>query len=177
MREENKRWLMSMMKTSGSQRTHLRNGRFSEERHLAKQYNLEDLPQRESIKSTIKVSNGKINFGPLIRFLRNKNGCNWDEVYAEIVSRIPTKLLDYKEFVFWFVATKVEFIDGKPWNKETQRFIWTGEEIKSVHYTEIKSQPEFTEFYVHPETNNLVYIQQKSYKKLLKPSLKEDNNT
>jgi hypothetical protein len=68
--------------------------------------------------------------------------------------------------VFWFVADKVEFIDGRPWNKTTQQFIWTGESFGPVHYTEIKQAPEFREFYVDPKTNKLVHIEQKAFKRV-----------
>ena len=59
------------------------------------------------------------NYGLLVRFLRGQVGNDWDEIYSEIVSRIPKKLLDYEEMVFWFVADKVEFVDGRPWNKKS----------------------------------------------------------
>jgi hypothetical protein len=154
------------MKTSGSKRQNVFNGRYADTRHLQDNSEFEDLPQYESIKSTEKFYNGKINYGLLMRFLRGQVGNNWDEVYSEIISRIPTKLLDYKEMIFWFVADKVEFIDGRPWNKKSQRFIWTGEDYVLVHHTQIKTQPEFKEFYVDPNTNKLVRIEQKSFKRI-----------
>lgn len=166
MREHNKRWLISMMKTSGSKRGRLINGRYADERHSKKDNDLENLPQRESIKSTRKFYNGKINYGLLVRFLRGQVGNDWDTVYSEILSRIPTKLLDYKEMIFWFVADKVEFIDCRPWNKKTQRFIWTGETFGPVIFGYKQEAPEFTEFYVHPETNELIQVPQKSYKRV-----------
>jgi hypothetical protein len=168
MREHNKRWLISVMKTSGSKRERVANGRYADERHLQDNFAIEDLPYHESIKATKKFYNGKINYGLLVRFLRGQVGNDWDEVYSEIISRIPTKLLDYKEMVFWFVADKVEFIDGKPWNKKSQQFIWTGEGVGPVHHSEIKKHPEFKEFYVDPTTNKLVRIEQKSPKRLAK---------
>lgn len=166
MREHNKRWLISVMKTSGSKRQYVINGRYADERHLQKQVDPEDLPTHQSIKSTQKFYNGKINYGLLVRFLRGQVGNNWDQIYSEILNRIPTKLLDYKEMIFWFVADKVEFIDGRPWNKKTQKFIWTGEQVEPVYWTQIKTHPERKEFYVHPETNKLVRIEQKSPKRL-----------
>lgn len=169
MREHNKRWLISMMKTSGSKRRHVGNGRYSDKRHLKINLDDEHLLQHESIKSTKKFYNGKINYGLLLRFLRGQVGNDWDEVYSEIVSRIPTKLLDYKEMVFWFVADKVELISGRPWNKKSQKFICTGEDVaKSVHWTEIKSQPQYIEFYVDPDSNKLIRIEQKSFKRRTK---------
>ena len=169
MREDNKRWLISMLQTSGSKRNHLHNGKYSDERHLQKNFDLDDLPSHENIKAPLKFYNGKINYGLLVRFLRGQVGNNWDDIYSEIISRIPTKLLDYKELVFWFVADKVEFIDGRPWDKKSQKFIWTGEAVlKSVHWTEIKAQPQFIEFYINPYTNKLIRIEQKSFKRLRK---------
>lgn len=159
---------MSVMKTSGSKRERVRNGRYADERHLQKTKDYDDLPSHQSIKATEKFGNGKINYGLLVRFLRNQVGKDWDEVYSEIISRIPTKLLDYKDMVFWFVADKVEFIDGRPWNKKTQQFIWTGEYFGPIHFTERKQAPQFCEFYVHPETNKLVRIEQKAFKRFYK---------
>lgn len=166
MREHNKRWLISVMKTSGSKRVNIQNGRYADDRHLQKTKNPEELPSRESIRTTKKFYNGKINYGLLVRFLRGQVGQDWDQVYSEIIARIPTKLLAYKEMVFWFVADKIEFIDGRPWNKKTQQFIWTGESNVSVKYPDIKVNPEIREFYVHPETNKLVRIPQPSYKRI-----------
>jgi hypothetical protein len=173
MREHNKRWLISVMKTSGSRRSYLLNGRYADERHSKKNADFDNLPQHEPIKSTQKFYNGKINCGLLVRFLRGQVGKNWDEVYSEIIKRIPTKLLDYKEMIFWFVADKVEFIDGRPWNKKTQQFIWTGEDYILVHHTQMKTQPEFKEFYVDPHTKKLVRIEQKAFKRVAKKKQRE----
>lgn len=156
------------MKTSGSKRERVDNGRYADKRHLQDNFNLEDLLQHESIKSTKKFYNGKINYGLLVRFLRGQVGNDWDNVYSAIISRIPSKLLDYREMVFWFVADKVEFIDGRPWNKKSQQFIWTGETFGPIYADTIKTAPQFIEFYVHPETNQLVRIEQKAYKRVAK---------
>ena len=156
------------MKTSGSKRKRVANGRYADERHLQNNFNFDDLPQHESIKATKKFYNGKVNYGLLVRFLRGHVGKDWDEVYSEIISRIPTKLLDYKDMVFWFVADKVELIDERPWNKKSQQFIWTGETFGPIYAVTIKTAPQFIEFYVHPETNQLVRIEQKSYKRVTK---------
>jgi len=168
MREHNKRWLLSVMKTSGSKRRNVLNGRYADERHFKNKVYLDDLPQHESIKSTKKFYNGKINYGLLVRFLRKQIGNDWDNIYSEIIGRIPTKLLDYREMIFWFVADKVEFVDGKPWNKKTQQFIWTGETLEPIYFKNKKAIPQFIEFYVHPYTNELVHIPQKSFKKITK---------
>jgi hypothetical protein len=166
MKEHKKRWLMSVMKTSGSKRERVINGRYADDRHLQKNEDFEDLPYHEPIKQTARFGNGKINYGLLVRFLRGQVGNDWDVIYSEILSRIPTKLLDYKDMVFWFVADKVELIDGRPWNKKSQRFIWTGEEFGPFYYTTFKQSPEFKEFYVDPDTNKLVRIEQKAFKRV-----------
>jgi hypothetical protein len=70
--------------------------------------------------------------------------------------------------IFWFVADKVELIDGKPWNKKTQQFIWTGETFGPIYFDNLKTAPERVEFYVHPDTNKLVRIQQTAYKRVAK---------
>lgn len=159
MRNHNKRWLISMMKTSGSKRRHVANGRYADERHLQKTKDFEDLPAWESIKSTQKFYNGKISYGLLVRFLRGKVGEDWDQVHNEIIARIPTKLLDYREMIFWFVADKVEMIDGRPWNKRSQQFIWMGEAVAPVYWPNIKVGPQYIEFYVDPSSNKLVRIE------------------
>jgi|GEM_PF-3717642 len=100
------------MKTSGSKRDHLINGRFADERNTKKYSQIEMLPQHESVKKTGEFYNGRINTQLLIRFLRGQIGKDWDSVYSEIISRIPTRLLDYKEIALWYVADKVEFKMG-----------------------------------------------------------------
>ena len=163
MKEHNKRWLISMMKTSGSKRRYVANGNFSDERNTKKYQDIENLPNHESIGSTWKLYNGKLNYGLLVRFLRGQVGNDWDEVYSEIVGRIPTKLLDYKEIVFWFVADKVELLNEKPYNKKTNKFIWTLEQ------GEYNFNFDHFDFYVCPTTNKLLKVEDK-------PSRKETRN-
>jgi hypothetical protein len=66
--------------------------------------------------------------------------------------------------VFWFVADGVEFWEGRPWNKKTQHYIWTGEAFGPVHFINRKDAPQTMEFYVHPDTNQLVRMPQKVFK-------------
>ena len=166
MEKHAKRWLISRLKTSGSKRKYVQNGNAAEERHLKRALPFDELPNREPIKTTQKVYNGKINLGPLVKFLRNKIGEDWDEVYSEVIARIPTALLDYREVVFWFVADKVTFVDGRIWNRETQKFLWTDGPYILRHYSEMQLNPEFREFYVDPVTNKLAHIPQRSFKKI-----------
>lgn len=155
-----------MMKTSGSKRKYVQNGNFADERNTKARLNLEELPHHESIKTTSQFYNGKINYGLLVRFLRGKIGEDWDEVYSEIINRIPVALLDYKEMIFWFVADKIEFVDGRIWNKKTKKFIWTDGPYILRHYSEMHLDPEFKEFYVDPTINRLEHIPQRSFKRI-----------
>lgn len=168
MREHNKRWLISKMKTSGSKRDHVVNGTFAEERNTKKYADFENLPQHESIKKTRDFYNSKINTELLVRFLRGQIGNDWDEVYSEIISRIPARLLDYKEIALWYVAHKVEIKDGKLWNKTSQKYIYQGGEYNNTHYTEMTLAEEIIEFYVHPETNKLMHNPQKAFKRIIR---------
>lgn len=159
MKEHNKRWLISKMKTSGSKRERVINGSFSEERNTKKYKDFENLPSHESIKTTWKIYNGKLNYGLLVRFLRGQVGNNWDDVYSEIISRIPTELLDYKEIVFWFVANKIEIVDGNPYNKESNKFVWTREQ------GEYNFGFDNSDFYVCPLSNKLLRVEDKPSKR------------
>lgn len=162
MKEDNKRWLLSVMKTSGSKREYVINGSFSEERNTKKYQDIENLPQHESFGSTLKEYNGKLNYGLLVRFLRGQVGNNWDDVYSEIISRIPTKLLDHKEIVFWFVADKIELIKGHPYNSISNKFIWTSEQGE-YNFTFDNS-----DFYVCPSSNKLLRVEDKPSKRITK---------
>ena len=143
---------MSKMKTSGSKRNYVDNGSFADERNTKKYQNIEELPKYESIKKTTKFYNGKINYDLLVRFLNKQIGNDWNDIYSEIIDRIPTKLLDYKEMIFWFVANKVEYINNFPYNKKTNKYIWTSEQnnINRIFDNCI--------FYVCPITNKLVKV-------------------
>jgi hypothetical protein len=149
MKQHQKRWLISRLKTSGSKRNYLDNGTYAETRSSKPDFPFEELPSKEGIQHTSSFYNGKINYGLLVRFLRGQVGNDWDEVQTEILARIPTRLMQHKDMLYWYVADKVECTaDGRIWNKRTQRFIGTGRRRES--HTE-----ESTEFYVHPQTNRL----------------------
>ena len=150
MKEAGNRWLISRMKTSGSRKRYVVNGSYSNERNTKKRVDMEHLPRQEAFKTSSQFYNGKINYGLLVRFLRTQAGNDCDKVYSEIIRRIPTRLLNRKEMVYWFVADKVEWIEGKIWNKKTQKFI----------ATEATWSPdtERRQFYVCPDTNQLIRI-------------------
>jgi hypothetical protein len=164
MREHNKRWLISKMKTSGSKRDHLGNGSFAEERNTKKYADIENLPSHESIKKTGEFYNGKINTGLLVRFLRGQIGNDWDTVHSEIIARIPARLLDYKEIALWYVSDKVELKEGKLWDLREQKFIYMGGERMHTSPHAKSLAEHTTEFYVDPETNKLMQIQYKKNK-------------
>lgn len=152
---------MSVMKISGSKRNGIPNGRFADERNTKIYQDIENLPQHESIGSTRKYS-GKMNIGLLVRFLRGQVGNNWDDVYSEIIARIPTKLLPHKDIVYRLVADKIKLVDGKLFNTKTSKFILTPEVDKfSINYDR-------HEFYVHPETNILIRIDDRPRKQQTK---------
>src|ERR1700743_1089495 len=137
MRQHNKRWLLSKMKTSGSKRDHLVNGTFAEERNTKKYADVENLPSHESIKKTGNFYNGRINTDLLVRFLRGQIGNDWDTVHSEIIARIPARLLDYKEIALWYVSDKVELKEGKLWDLREQKFFYVGGERQ---YTNLSKQ-------------------------------------
>jgi hypothetical protein len=150
MRNHNKRWLISRMKTSGSKRDHLRNGAFGEERNTKKYRLSEDMPFRESIQRTGELYNGKINTNLIARFLRGNINKLWPDVYQEIIGRIPKQLLHYQNLVLWYVSDKVEFIDGNLFDLREQKFL-----IKEGEYG---WRTTTLEFYVDPIDNRLKYI-------------------
>jgi hypothetical protein len=169
MKEHNKRWLISKMKTSGSKRDHISNGRFADERNTKKYTDIENLPHHESIKKTREFYNSKINTDLLVRFLRGQIGNDWDSVYSEIIARIPARLLDYKEIALWYVADKVEVKDGKLWNKRSQKYIWTEGALEWGNNRMLNE--EVFEFYVDPLTNKLIHIPHKAQKRMVKSDI------
>lgn len=158
MKEHNKRWLISVLKTSGSKRRYISNGSFTDERNTKKHQKIENMPSYESISSAYHV----LNYGILVRFLRGKIGHDWDNVYSEIVSRIPTKLYDQKEIISRFVADKTVLINGNPYNKIDNKFIWTAKQ------GEYNYEFDNCAFYVCSATNKLLKVEDKSSKKRTK---------
>jgi hypothetical protein len=136
-----KRWLISRLKTSGSRKQYAISGDYSTTRH-AKRPPLMDLPYRESIRKPMQFYNGKIHTGLIKRFLYSQVGKDWNDVHSEIVARIPTRLLDFKFCIYWYVHEKVEIREDGLWDKKDNRYI------------EDKWARDI--FYVDPETNLLV---------------------
>lgn len=165
MKDLNKRWLISQMKTSGSKRVRIINPSYSETRQKYNNTDFEDIPSFESFSKQPQFYNGKINYDLLVRFLNGQINKNWDEVYSEILQRIPTKLMDYKEMIFWFVPDKVEIDGAKILNLKSQKYIYIE---NSDANSENLHQFDFFKFYVNPIDNNLIKIKQKSFKRLRK---------
>lgn len=149
----NKKWLITRLKTSGSKRRWVDDGDYSDTRHSKRNKDWENLPTYEGMKESCKFFNGKINYGPLVRFLRRKAGADWNQVYDEIIARIPTNLHEYKDCVRWFVADLVEIRATGIWDKREQKYIKISpdESFNWNYYT-------LREFYVDPDTNILIRV-------------------
>ena len=119
----NKRWLISRLKTSGSERRYVYSQTYAQDRHKAKAQDLETLPKFEGMGQSMKFYNGKINTSLLKRFLETKVGSDWSHIYEEIQQRIPTKLKEYHQVIFWYVADSIEIIDSKAFDLREQKFI------------------------------------------------------
>lgn len=152
--KDSKKWLVSRMKTSGSKRRYVGSFDYSDSRNSRRKQDIEELPTRESMSKNFQFYNGKINTDLLKRFLRTKVGENWDDVYSEVIERIPSRLQGFKYCIYWYVADKVEIKEGTIWNLRDNHFI---DLDTSDHYS-FKMNYRYMEFYVDPKTNKLVRI-------------------
>ncbi len=143
------------MKTSGSKRERVVSYDYSDTRNAKSKSSIEDLPAHESMSKNFQFYNGKINTDLLKRFLRTRINQDWDTVYSEIIERIPAKLQDYKYCVYWYVADKVEIRNDQIWNLKDHAFIPTNNEELHSHWAR---NYRYMEFYVDPETNKLIRI-------------------
>jgi len=150
MKEQSKKWLLSLLKTSGSKRRQIEKGNFSEERNTKKYEDTENLPIRESFSNTLKYKGYKLNYSLLIRFLNANVNKDWDNVYSEYIDRIPKKLDEYRNIIFYYVADKIEIVENQLYNTKTNKFIWMSEndDLNSSKF-------EIVYFYVCPKTNKL----------------------
>jgi hypothetical protein len=144
MKEEDK-W-KSIMKSSGSARRHVQRGSYSASRNI-KIDDPENLPYYESFKQTRKVYNGKLNTNCLKNLLIKRVGGDWDDIYSEVIKKIPRNIMRQENLLSWFVADKVEYVEGKVFNKKSSKFLWTK--------TYDESNCDNIEFYVCPNTNKL----------------------
>lgn len=151
--KHNKRWLISRLKTSGSKRRYVNDGDYSDTRNSKKNKNWDELPHFEGMGQSFKFFNSKINYGLLIRFLRGKNGSNWNDVEKEVSERIPSNLSEYKDCLKWFVADLIEKREDRIWDKREQKYLLLNPNETydwNVHVSK--------EFYVDPDSNVLVKI-------------------
>lgn len=169
-----KKWLISRLKTSGSKRERVGSYDYADTRNTKSNSKIEDLPTHESMSKNFQFYNGKINTDLLKRFLRTRVNQNWDTVYSEIIERIPTKLQDYKYCVFWYVADKVEIRNEQIWNLKDNSIIPTNNEELYSHWSK---NFRYMEFYVDPETKELIRIDdfesRRATKNLNKKELRE----
>ena len=150
----NKKWLISKLKTSGSKKRYAYSPDYAAQRKGRKPKE-DALPKFESFyKERAGRAYQRLNTQLLRRFLHSQVGNDWDEVYAAIIERIPTKLMEYKEAVYWFVAAHVKWEDGTLWNLDNQRPIRTDREDQGL-FSAGKFY-DFFDFYVDPDTNFLV---------------------
>lgn len=152
-KRHNKRWLISRLKTSGSKRKYVIDGDYSENRNSKKNKNWDDLPNFEGMGQSFKFFNNKVNYGLLIRFLRGKNGTNWNVVQKEVSERIPSNLNEYKDCLKWFVADLIEKRENELWDKREQKYLRLNPNEPydfNIHTSK--------EFYVDPDSNLLVKI-------------------
>ena len=156
-KDRSKKWLISRLKTSGSKRDYIANENYRDYRNSKKTRNLEDLPKQESYSKTFKFYNNKINYGLLVRFLRRNVGRDWESVHNEILERIPTKLSEYRDCIYWFVADQVELKDKHLWCRREQKFL-VFEQRTEQKYSKSWDTEIYKEFYVDPETNTLKQI-------------------
>ena len=170
MSEKNKnkttnKWLVSRLKTSGSKRERVESLDYSESRNSKSNVDIEELPTHESMSKNVQFYNGKINTDLLKRFLRTQIGRKWDDVYSEIIERIPSKLQDYKYCVYWYVADKIEIREDKLWNLRDNFFIIQKNEELNSHWSE---NYRHMDFYVDPNTKELCKINDFESRRLTK---------
>lgn len=96
------------------------------------------------------------NLSPLIRFLEQNQGKNWDKIYSCLCQTMSkNSLLGQHLFdhLFDFVETKVYFEDGKimgcGWGRPMELISWS----------------RWPQFYVHPETGQLLKVKKKRRKR------------
>lgn len=158
-----KRWLISRLKTSGSKRRHVGNESYSDTRNSKKNKNWDELPTFEGMGQSFKFFNSKVNYGLLIRFLRGKNGSDWADVQKEVSERIPSNLSEYKDCLKWFVADLVEKREEGLWDKRSQKYLLLNPNEPYDFNLHIAKN-----FYVDPDSNKLVKIEDSPSKRKTK---------
>ena len=84
----------------------------------------EDTPPR--LKITKKCNYNRPNFNPLKKWLISKVGCNFDSVYSEYLTKIPTQFKgEYTDSIFNYLIPKTDliYIDGNFYSKWLNDFV------------------------------------------------------
>ena len=140
------KWLIR--KTSGSRSKFKSNGDYSDNRNSKKAVDLDNLPQKESMRNK-NYHNTYLDTILVKRWLHSKVGQNFDDIYSEFLTRVQPKYLDeYRDCIYWYVEKKenVEIKDnGEIWGK------WYGQDVKLPYSMQMT-------FYVDPTTNELKKI-------------------
>ncbi|WNJ18711.1 hypothetical protein [Pontibacter sp. G13] len=148
-KRHNKRWLITRLKTSGSRRRYAWGPEYSRGGKAHHPSNWENLPAKEGMGKSRHFYNGKVHYGLLVRFLRKQVGQPWDAVHQEILERIPTRLKQYEECIYWFVATDIERREEGLWNRRGQKYVYLDRtQPYDISYG-------FWEFYVDPDSKIL----------------------
>lgn len=132
------KWLLR--KASGSRAKYKLSGDYADTRN-AKKPDLDHLPKYEPMG---KRQYSYLDTRLVKRWLYAQVGKNFDEVYAEFLTRIQPKYLEqYCECIFWYVQKHVEIKEnGELWGQ------WNGDLVKLPYSRQ-------DTFYIHPDTNKL----------------------
>lgn len=149
-RKNSKRWLLSRLKSSGSKKKFDYTKDYNREKFVLDHF--EGLPKRESMHRSDGNIKAKLNLGPLINFLSSNVNKDWDFVYSEYCSRIPSELFFYKDIIFDLVADKTEFRESSIIDLKLGRPLLTKESRIIYNYFSNKK------FYVNPMNNLLIKI-------------------
>jgi len=140
------KWLLR--KASGSRAQYKSQGDYAAFRHAKKDVDFEHLPQKESMRNK-HPHHTYLDTTLVKRWLYSKVGQDFDEVYAEFLTRIQPKYLEeYRSCIYWYVAPKEQVdirANGEIWGK------WEGRPVKLPYSRQMT-------FYVNPHTNVLLKL-------------------
>ena len=131
-----------MSRISGSRARYARKPDYADERHRKRDRQL-PLPARESMR---RRGHTFLDTTPVRRWLYGQVGRDFDEVYAEFLSRLQPKYREqYRGCIFWYVAPREEVSireNGEIWGKHE------GRPVRLPYYRQHR-------FYVDPTSNLL----------------------
>ncbi len=140
------KWLIR--KTSGSRSKFKSNGDYSDNRSSKKVMDLDNLPQKESMRNK-NYHNTYLDTILVKRWLYSKVGQDFDDIYSEFLTRVQPKYLEeYRDCIYWYVEKKENVVikeNGEVWGK------WYGQDVKLPYSMQMT-------FYVDPTTNDLKKI-------------------